>query len=62
MRNILTLLGWTSVRVDDALPAGFSYLGLFRLERIVQAVRLAFESVWSFTVSNLKVVEPSIKV
>ena len=62
MRSILTLLGWTSVRVDNALPAGVSCLGLFRLERIVEAARLAFESSWSFTVSNLKFVEPSIKV
>ena len=58
----LTLLGWTSVRVDNALPAGVSCLGLFRLDHIVQTARLAFESSWSFTVSNLKCVEPSIKV
>ena len=62
MRSILTLLGWTSVRVDNALPAGVSCLGFFRLERIVEAARLAVERSWSFTVSNLKCVEPSIKV
>ena len=60
MRSILTLLAWTSVRVDNALPAGVSCLDLFRLERLVQAARLAFESSWSFTPSNLKCVEPSL--
>lgn len=64
MRSILTLLGWTSVRVDNnALPAGVScLLDLFRLERIVQAAQMAFESSWSFTVSNLKCVEPTIQI